>query len=172
MFEMICADFLAGANMENEDPEVLLQSALRFFKFLPGHERQKFVHRVTEKRRDCSRPKRVRVQLDPEPYEELHNQVRRRDGWRCQSCGTMSNLEVHHEEFRSHSGHDCRTLITCAMLATLQCITVEESEAASRLTIHDSSFPAPYVLTKNFAVVCKTLHIALNWQKFISAVKH
>jgi len=35
--------------MENEDPEVLLQSALRFFKFLPGHERQKFVHRVTEK---------------------------------------------------------------------------------------------------------------------------
>jgi hypothetical protein len=31
--EMICADFLAGANLENENPEVLLQSALRFFKF-------------------------------------------------------------------------------------------------------------------------------------------
>ena len=46
---MICADFLAGANMKNADPEVLLQSSLRFFKFLPGHERQKFVHRVTEK---------------------------------------------------------------------------------------------------------------------------
>jgi 5-methylcytosine-specific restriction endonuclease McrA len=29
-----------------------------------------------------------------------------RDGWRCQSCGAMSNLEVHHKEFRSHSGHD------------------------------------------------------------------
>jgi hypothetical protein len=27
--EMICADFLAGANLENEDPKVLLQSALR-----------------------------------------------------------------------------------------------------------------------------------------------
>jgi 5-methylcytosine-specific restriction endonuclease McrA len=26
--------------------------------------------------------------------------------WRCQSCGTMSNLEVHHKQFRSHSGHD------------------------------------------------------------------
>ena len=38
--------------------------------------------------------------------------------------------------------------------------------------LHDSSFPAPYVLTKNFAVICKTLHIALNWQKSISAVRH
>ena len=48
--EMICADFLAGANLENENPEVLLQSALRSFKFLPGkQERQKFVHHVTEK---------------------------------------------------------------------------------------------------------------------------
>jgi len=32
---MICADFLAGANLENEDPTVLLQSMSRFFKFLP-----------------------------------------------------------------------------------------------------------------------------------------
>ena len=47
--EMICADFLAGANLENENPEVLLQSALRFFKFLPGEERQTFLHHVTEK---------------------------------------------------------------------------------------------------------------------------
>ena len=47
--EMICADFLAGANLENEHPEVLLQSALRFFKFLPGEERQAFLHHVTEK---------------------------------------------------------------------------------------------------------------------------
>jgi len=47
--EMICADFLAEANLENEDPEVLLQSALRFFKFLPGEERQTFLHHVTEK---------------------------------------------------------------------------------------------------------------------------
>src|SRR6202521_3049552 len=38
--EMICADFLAGANLENENSGVLLQSALRFFKFLPGEEKQ------------------------------------------------------------------------------------------------------------------------------------
>jgi hypothetical protein len=33
--EMICADFLAGANLENENPNVLLESVTRFFKFLP-----------------------------------------------------------------------------------------------------------------------------------------
>jgi hypothetical protein len=47
--EMICADFLAEANLENENSEILLQSALRFFKFLPGEERQTFLHCVTEK---------------------------------------------------------------------------------------------------------------------------
>ena len=47
--EMMCADFLAGANLENENSGVLLQSALRFFKFLPGEERQAFLHHVTEK---------------------------------------------------------------------------------------------------------------------------
>jgi hypothetical protein len=47
--EMICADFLAGANLDNGNPEILLQSALRFFKFLPGEERQTFLHHVTEK---------------------------------------------------------------------------------------------------------------------------
>jgi hypothetical protein len=47
--EMICADSLAGANVENENREVLLQSALRFFKFLRLEEKQAFLHRVTEK---------------------------------------------------------------------------------------------------------------------------
>jgi hypothetical protein len=46
---MICADFLAGANLENDDPTVLLQSMSRFFKFLPGEQRQAFLHEVTEK---------------------------------------------------------------------------------------------------------------------------
>jgi 5-methylcytosine-specific restriction endonuclease McrA len=46
------------------------------------------------------------VRLDPVFYETLRQQVLRRDGWRCQSCGAMSSLEIHHKEFRSHSGHD------------------------------------------------------------------
>ena len=52
------------------------------------------------------RPKVERLRLDPIPYEALRQQVLRRDGWRCQSCGTMSNLEFHHREFRSHCGDD------------------------------------------------------------------
>jgi len=47
--EMICADFLAGANIENEDPAALLRSISSFFKFLPGEQRQAFLHEVTEK---------------------------------------------------------------------------------------------------------------------------
>ena len=52
------------------------------------------------------RPKTAPARLDPLLYESLRQQILRRDGWRCQSCGTMSNLEVHHMEFRSHSGAD------------------------------------------------------------------
>jgi len=47
--EMICADFLAGANLDNEDPTVLLQSMSRFFKFLPGDQRRAFLDDVTAK---------------------------------------------------------------------------------------------------------------------------
>jgi 5-methylcytosine-specific restriction endonuclease McrA len=44
--------------------------------------------------------------LDTESYESLRQQILRRDGWRCQSCGTMTTFEVHHREFRSHSEAD------------------------------------------------------------------
>jgi 5-methylcytosine-specific restriction endonuclease McrA len=47
-----------------------------------------------------------RLRLDPESYEALRQQMLRRDGWQCQLCGTMANLEVHHKQFRSHAGHD------------------------------------------------------------------
>jgi 5-methylcytosine-specific restriction endonuclease McrA len=51
-------------------------------------------------------PRLPPLRLDPVSYEKLRQQILGRDGWRCQSCGTMSNLEVHHKEFRSHSGGD------------------------------------------------------------------
>ena len=59
------------------------------------------------------RPDPPPLRLDPLSYESLRQQVLRRDGWRCQSCGTMSNLEVHHTQFRSQSGEDSeQNLIT------------------------------------------------------------
>ena len=36
---MICADFLAGANLD-QNPETLLFSMTRFFKFLLGQQQQ------------------------------------------------------------------------------------------------------------------------------------
>jgi len=62
------------------------------------------------------RPKAPPLRLDPLSHESLRQQTLRRDGWRCQSCGSMLNLEVHHREFRSHSGADSEeNLITlCA----------------------------------------------------------
>jgi len=51
-------------------------------------------------------PKPDRLRLDAASYESLRQKVLRRDGWRCQLCGAMSNLEVHHKEFRSHLGED------------------------------------------------------------------
>jgi len=62
------------------------------------------------------RPKTVPSRLEGLSYESLRQKILRRDGWRCQWCGTMSNLEVHHKEFRSHSGSDsANNLITlCA----------------------------------------------------------
>jgi len=44
--EMICADFSAGANLENEDPEVLLRSVCRLFKFLPGEQKECFAREL------------------------------------------------------------------------------------------------------------------------------
>jgi hypothetical protein len=40
---MICADFLAGASLEDGNPEVLLHSVSRLYKFLPGEQRQRFL---------------------------------------------------------------------------------------------------------------------------------
>ena len=46
--EMICADFLAGAQVENGDPKILLFSMLRLFRFLPGAEKQEFLREATQ----------------------------------------------------------------------------------------------------------------------------
>jgi len=46
--EMICADFLAGANLDNGNPDLLLNSISHFFKFLPGEQQQTFVKQISE----------------------------------------------------------------------------------------------------------------------------
>ena len=56
------------------------------------------------------------LRLDSEAYADLRQQVLERDGWRCQYCGSLEQLEVHHRELRSRLGQDTEeNLITlCA----------------------------------------------------------
>jgi 5-methylcytosine-specific restriction endonuclease McrA len=51
----------------------------------------------------CKRP---RLRLDATSYGKLHRQVLERDGWHCQFCGSMQQLQVHHLKLRSQSGGD------------------------------------------------------------------
>jgi hypothetical protein len=51
-------------------------------------------------------PKRPRISLDPSSYKQLCQQVMKRDGWRCQVCGSSQNLQVHHKQPRSQQGSD------------------------------------------------------------------
>ena len=53
------------------------------------------------------------IRLDAASYELLRQEILRRDGWRCQFCGARSNLQIHHQEFRSQAGADLESnLIT------------------------------------------------------------
>jgi 5-methylcytosine-specific restriction endonuclease McrA len=38
--------------------------------------------------------------------QKLRTAVLQRDGWRCQNCGRMDTLQIHHIQFRSHQGRD------------------------------------------------------------------
>jgi 5-methylcytosine-specific restriction endonuclease McrA len=44
--------------------------------------------------------------LPPDDYRRLRIEVLDRDGWRCQSCGVRTNLDVHHIEMRAKGGSD------------------------------------------------------------------
>jgi len=44
--EMICADFLAGACLDGNHPEILLRSISRYYKFLPSPQQEAFLSEV------------------------------------------------------------------------------------------------------------------------------
>jgi hypothetical protein len=46
--EMICADFLAGANLDSGNPDVLLMSITRFFRFLLPQQQKSFLESVKQ----------------------------------------------------------------------------------------------------------------------------
>jgi hypothetical protein len=46
--EMICADFLAGAHVQDGSPKILLCSMLRLFRFLASAEKEEFLREVIQ----------------------------------------------------------------------------------------------------------------------------
>ena len=55
-------------------------------------------------------PRRTPIRLSAEVYAHVRRQIFERDGWRCQICGSPSNLQVHHQQFRSQSGEDAERI--------------------------------------------------------------
>jgi 5-methylcytosine-specific restriction endonuclease McrA len=92
--------------MDNGDPEILLNSISRYYRFLTDNRRRNFSQREWGRCLKQALPKTPRLTLDSTQYAVLHRQVLERDKWRCQACGSMQNLEVHHIQFRSQSGSD------------------------------------------------------------------
>lgn len=114
--EMICADLLAGVNIEESNPEALVFSLRRIYELLPREQQTRFLNEICEHAMSRLRPRQPRIQLDPEAYKALCREVLNRDGWRCQNCGASENLQVHHIQSRSELGNDrLENLITlCA----------------------------------------------------------
>jgi 5-methylcytosine-specific restriction endonuclease McrA len=46
------------------------------------------------------------IRLSRQVYRRLMKRVLERDGWRCQKCGALENLQVHHQIKRSQQGDD------------------------------------------------------------------
>jgi 5-methylcytosine-specific restriction endonuclease McrA len=57
-----------------------------------------------------------RIKLGPRIYRRLMKRVLERDNWRCQKCGSLENLQIHHKVKRSQRGNDAlENLVTlCA----------------------------------------------------------
>ncbi len=47
-----------------------------------------------------------RIKLGIRAYRRIMKRVLERDDWRCQRCGSLENLQVHHQIKRSQQGND------------------------------------------------------------------
>ena len=61
--------------------------------------------------------KQMTLRLDRDSYRDLRMKVLSRDNWKCQRCGRMNDLHVHHIRSRGQLGSDrVENLITlCAL---------------------------------------------------------
>jgi 5-methylcytosine-specific restriction endonuclease McrA len=47
-----------------------------------------------------------RIKLGIRAYRRIMKRVLERDDWRCQRCGSLENLQIHHQIKRSQMGND------------------------------------------------------------------
>jgi hypothetical protein len=57
-----------------------------------------------------------RIKISKTAYRRLLKRVLERDSWRCQKCGAVKNLQVHHRQHRGQLGDDslANLLTLCA----------------------------------------------------------
>src|SRR6266496_4978938 len=80
--------------------------------------------------------KQVPIKLATPDYEALRQRVLRRDGWRCQFCGSRTNLEVHHQHFRSHPAKIGKTIsLPYARVATRRYMAKYEYSSDVRIAL-------------------------------------
>ena len=97
--------FLAGVSLETGNQDALLPCLTRLVIGLPKPQRKQLLKEVSSGDLTGIRAKRPRLRLNPEAYHQLWSEVLERDGWRCQSCGRMEDIEVHQIQWRSWLGH-------------------------------------------------------------------
>ena len=104
--EMICADFLAGASIDGNDPEILLHSISRYYQFLPSPQQEAFLSEVIRSLVKKFRPKRPPLRLDGTATANSIGRCWSAMAGVVRFCGRMQHLQVHHLKFRSQSGGD------------------------------------------------------------------
>ncbi len=99
--EMICADFLAGAHLDNGNPEILLNSDLTLLQVLARRTAAGFPRKpASEGILRMIRPNAAPSRLDPLSYESLRQQILRRDGWRCQNISGIGSARMPFSSWR------------------------------------------------------------------------
>jgi 5-methylcytosine-specific restriction endonuclease McrA len=73
--------------------------------------------------------------LNRDEYEDLHRCVMKRDGWRCQVCGSRTELQVHHMHSRAQLGADVEDNLFTVCAACHRAIHLDGAE---------KSFPPTY----------------------------
>jgi len=66
--------------------------------------------------------------LDCVEYHELHRRVLKRDGWRCQVCGSRTDLQVHHLRSRAQLGADAEDNLFTGCALCHRAIHLNESK--------------------------------------------